>query len=379
MSIVESPLYLFSLTGLVCLAWLLPIRVVPTVLALSSALFLALFSPWSLMVLLGVTIMTGVAAINWHHYRWAIPAAIFSCVLSFILYRLLGVSAVIGADMVVLGMAFYILRAIHLLIEFYTGRCDRLSWRDLLTWLWFLPTLQVGPINRFPEFRRDLARRRWDSELFALGLQRLLFGYTKIIVIGNYLIGIKLLAWVDSFPQETWMYHYMDAVYYGLHLYFMFSGYSEVAIGFALLLGFRVGENFRFPFLAADIGDFWKRWHMSLSSWCRDYIYMPVFSVTRFPALAAVASMLVLGIWHELSLRYLFWGIWHGVGVAVCQSWKKTQMANFFNSGWRHILWNPIARLMTLNFVILSFTFTGVESLDMTLERWEILLRAFGL
>src|SRR5690606_22484260 len=98
-------------------------------------------------------------------------------------------------------------------------------------------------------------------------------------------------------------------------LYFKFSGYSDIAIGVSRLLGFRVMENFHYPFIAQNIGDFWKRWHISLSSWCRDYAYMPVWSRLRNGALAALASMLILGLWHELSWRYLAWGLYHGAGI----------------------------------------------------------------
>ena len=133
-------------------------------------------------------------------------------------------------------------------------------------------------------------------------------------------------------------------------------------------------ENFNFPFLARDISDFWRRWHISLSSWCRDYVYLPVFSITRIPAIAAIATMLVLGLWHELSWRYLLWGLWHGIGIAVCQQWQRTNTAVLVNSGVSGKIWAPIALFVTLNFVIFSFVITSADSIPEMMQRWRTLL-----
>ncbi|MEH6604220.1 MAG: MBOAT family O-acyltransferase [Pseudomonadales bacterium] len=375
---VEQPIFLVWLMALVGLLWLMPARWVHAVLALSGAVFLAVYSSWSLAVLVGISVVTGLSVIHSAGQSRAALLAIAGILCIFIAYRVLDSVPVLASNVVMLGLAFYVLRAIHLLIESYAGRCGEVTWSQLLAWLWFMPTLQVGPINRFGEFRRDLHRRRWDPAQFSAGLQCLLFGYVKIIIFANYLVGKKAFALLQGLPHDSVAYHYLDSVYYGTHLYFKFAGYSDVAIGFALLIGFRVVENFNFPFLATNIGDFWKRWHISLASWCRDYVYLPVFSVTRTPALAAVASMLVLGVWHELSLRYLLWGIWHGVGVAVWQAWQKTGWREFLNSGWRSNYWVPCAWFITMNFVVLSFTLTGTASIAVSIERWQVLLGWLG-
>ena len=370
----EQPIFLIWLGAVVAGSWLLPARWVGTFLAIASGMFLAIYAPWSLLTLFVITLLSGFAIRHADSYSTAIPSVIAIFIGFFLLYRFLNQQTDVLVGITLLGMAFYILRATHLLIECYAGRQNQMSWSQLVSWLWFLPTLQVGPIHRFAPFQRDLMRRRWDSHMFSSGLERLVLGFFKIIVLGNYLINIKYNQWLSQFPPDSWWYHYFDSMRYGLHLYFKFAGYSDIAIGFALLLGFRVAENFNFPFLATNISDFWNRWHITLSSWCRDYVYTPILAHYRQPALAAISSMLVLAVWHELSLQYLLWGIWHGTGIALYQVWATTAVRHRLNQGRLSAVWRIIAVFLTINFVILSFTFTGTESFEDSASRWKILL-----
>jgi len=351
-----------------------PNRLLPAAWFLLCALYLAIYSPVSLLALGLVSVIAGLALITGKGRHGLVLAAVAACVLLFVSYRAMSAGTDLVDTLGVLGFAYYVLRVIHVLLEAYAGRLPAMRWKDLINYLWFLPTLQVGPIHRYPAFHRDLFRRRWDNEIFARGMQRILWGYAKIVILANYLVNDKLANWVSSLDNGSWWFHYLDTLQYGLNLYFKFAGYSDIAIGFSLLIGFRVIENFNFPYLARDIADFWRRWHISLSSWCRDYVYTPVFSVTRVPALAAIATMLVLGLWHELSLRYLLWGIWHGVGIALCQKWKRSNAATAMNEGILGMVWAPVALFITLNFVILSFVITGADTIPEMMDRWRVLL-----
>ena len=111
----------------------------------------------------------------------------------------------------------------------------------------------------------------------------------------------------------------------GFTLYFMFAGYSDIAIGFARMLGFRIMENFNWPYLKKNISEFWNAWHISLTSWSREYIFTSVIATTRSPALASVASLVSIGLWHEVSVRYLLWGIYHGLAVAIWQRFQTVR------------------------------------------------------
>ena len=164
------------------------------------------------------------------------------------------------------------------------GRIQNESLLFYLAYNFFLPVLIIGPINRYPEFIRDWQRRRMNSEYFSLGFQRILFGVSKIVIIGNYLLTSKAPAFITNLDaSHVWLKAYLETVTMVLNAYFQFAGYSDIAIGIALLLGFRVMENFNFPFLASNMQEFWSKYHMSLSAFCRDYIFTPIASYYRKP------------------------------------------------------------------------------------------------
>ncbi len=323
--------------------------------------------------MLAITLLLGLATIQFKGSRLAIGIALAVCFLGLIIYRAVSDFGSAKNNALLLGFAFYILRAIHYLLDVYRSRIKIISWNKLIQWFWFLPTLQVGPIHRYDTFTRDMQRRRWDSDFFNQGLQRILFGYVKIVLLGNYLVAGKFTVLISTIDHQSWLYNYLDTLRYGLLLYFRFAGYSDIAIGFALLLGFRVMENFDKPFLANNLVDFWKRWHISLSSWCKDYVYTPVLAMTRTPLVAALASMLILGIWHEISWRYCLWGLFHGAGIAICQAWQRTKVANALET---NKIWSSVSLFLTQHFVILSFTLTGLNTMEKTLQRLSIL---FGI
>jgi D-alanyl-lipoteichoic acid acyltransferase DltB (MBOAT superfamily) len=217
----------------------------------------------------------------------------------------------------------------------------------------------VGPINRFESFKRDLRRRRWDTELFSGGLERILFGYFKVVVLANFLISIWLRNYAAMFSGNVISKAYMDAAVSWMNLYIQFSGYSDIAIGFSALAGFRIIENFNYPFLATNILEFWQRWHISLTSWCRDYVYKPVLSFTRKPFLSICFTMIVIGLWHEVSLRYLLWGLYHSLGITVYLLIRKTCIKEGGKYGRLTVIAGRFSGwFITMNFVILSYPIT---------------------
>ncbi len=271
-----------------------------------------------------------------------------------------------------LGAAFYTLRAIHYLLASVQHQLPSHRLADYLRYMFFPPALLIGPIQRFTEFEREARRCRFDWHYFSAGLERLLFGYAKIVLLANYLVAGKLAYWIGLLPEGA-MQSYLSCLEYGLNLYFKFAGYSDIAIGFALLLGVRLPENFNFPFLAQNIGEFWKRWHISVSTWCRDHVNYPLYARFRSPAIAAIAAMLVLGLWHETSARYLLWGAYHGVGIMIWQRWRAVELP---------VIWVPnrhvgmfISWLVTFNFVIIGFAITSAP--DVT-HAMQILGRLIG-
>jgi D-alanyl-lipoteichoic acid acyltransferase DltB (MBOAT superfamily) len=241
-----------------------------------------------------------------------------------------------------------------------------------------LPTFFVGPINRFDDFVRDARRRRWDSKLFSIGMTRIVYGLFKIIFIAYFLINRKMGFWIEDLDQSNLsLLQYLDCWQYGLNLYFQFSGYCDVAIGVGALLGFRINENFNYPFLKPNISEFWRSWHMSLTGWSREYIYPSVAATTRSPYLAIFVSMLFVGIWHELSVKYFLWGLYHGVGIMTHRYYHRILSGydRFENRFVKSGMW-LINVFVTLHFVIIGFVLNKESSL---VDSWLALQQLLGI
>jgi alginate O-acetyltransferase complex protein AlgI len=267
---------------------------------------------------------------------------------------------------------------IHYLAESHGRTLKPHTFLEFSAYIAFPPTLLVGPINRFPEFLRDERRKRWDSKLFHRGLERVLFGYFKVVVLANYLLDTKLQVYIEQVGGDETAYGaWLGCLEYGLDLYFRFGGYCDIAIGLSALLGFRILENFNYPFIRSNISAFWKSWHISLSSWCRDYVFTPVAFLLKQPALGVLASMLILGVWHELSWRYIVWGLYHGLGIVGFQIWGRMKL-HF--PVWLHlpaVLSKVVGIIITFNFVVLSFAITRTDELSQALAIYRTIFGGF--
>ena len=354
--------WLAWLLGTVAFYWLLPAGARKGFLIGVTATFLGIHAPLSLAILSAFALLLWlVTRIDRPRKTWSIATAA-TMLVTIVLFKVRAVSRaedVVIDTIIPLGLSFYTFRCLHVLFDHYRGTSLKMRPGELLAYLFFLPTIVVGPIHRSPEFVRDHRHLRWSGENISEGIERIVGGYFKIAVLGNFLVTGKLGEFVQSLdPQHTFLIQYLRMVRTALNVYFQFSGFSDVAIGFGLLLGYRVMENFRWPYLSLNIGDFWRRWHMSLTSWSRVYVYMPMLGVTRQPRLAALASLLMIGLWHELSLRFVLWGLYHFAGIMVFQAWlrqkrrwkipvAKTRTTKAFANG--------LAMLLTVHFVWLGF------------------------
>ncbi len=349
---IVSCVYLSYMAMTVSLAFIVPAKWQCGSLVLMTALFLACFSPISLLILTPTSLMVFYCA-NKKHHRSAF--AFLSIGIVGLIFALYKSANDIDAIWKPLGISYYSLRQIHYILESLKSRLETHTLSDYLAYVFFLPTLHVGPIHRFPEFLRDIGRRRWDPQNIASGLERILYGYAKIVIVGYYLIARfdhQISLYADTSPL---LYAYLSYWEYWLNLYFQFSGYSDVAIGFGAIMGFRIRENFDWPFLSRNIIEFWQKWHISLTSWCRDYVYLPAASLTRNPLGSILLAMIVLGLWHEFSMRYIFWGIYHALGIAICHKFQTLTSGTscWQNRGIKQIL-DILSILVTLHFVIFS-------------------------
>jgi len=223
-----------------------------------------------------------------------------------------------------LGLSYYSFRCIHYLFEQYRGNVEPHSFGEFLCYLFFLPTIVVGPIHRVGQFLTDLRAKQWNASDLSEGLERILYGYVKIAVLGNFLVSGEFAGWIASLDDASpALVQYLEVVRGGLNIYLQFSGFADVAIGFSLLLGYRIIENFNWPYFQKNIAAFWRCWHISLTSWCRDYVYLPVLGMTRNPILATYSTFMVIGLWHEISLRYVVWALYHASGVLLWRAFQR--------------------------------------------------------
>lgn len=360
------------LTGI---SWISPAKWQIWVILAGTVLFLALKAPVSLIILAATTLTSYWIFRTSLSFTTATLLILTQNVTIFVLYKVgVGSHLLSPADRLIpLGLSYYAFRQIHYAIEQYKGKTGPHTFGDYAAYMFFLPTILIGPINRFQPFLRNIYRRRWDGNLFSEGLERILYGYAKIVIIGNFLLTNKLSGIVTALEgQHEWLANYLRVLNYTLNTYFQFAGYSDVAIGLSLLLGFRVMENFNYPFLAPNINEFWNRWHISLSSWCKDYVYTPMASITRKPIVGIIMTMLVIGLWHEISWKYIIWGGYHGLGIAIWHIYHR--------SGWRETLSKKLpgyrywAILLTFHFVLLSFVIVKEDNWQAMWQTYKILL-----
>jgi alginate O-acetyltransferase complex protein AlgI len=226
-----------------------------------------------------------------------------------------------------LAISFFTFEFVHVLVDIYLRKIVALDLLDFAVFTMFFPTLVAGPIKRFESFAPQVRSIEMPStQTFLLNAYRVVIGLTKKTVIAD---SMTLFIQPILLPSDIYgrLDYWVAMFAYAAKIYFDFSGYSDIAIGMSGLLGLRIPENFERPYHAPNIAQFWRRWHMSLSSWIRDYIFIPLGGSrgSRFvTACNLFVAMGIAGLWHGAAWTFVVWGLWHGVGLAVHRSWQLT-------------------------------------------------------
>lgn len=212
------------------------------------------------------------------------------------------------------GISFYVFQATSYLIDLYRGDAEpAASYVDLAAYIALFPQLVAGPIVRYHDVAEQFRSRRHSFSLFSEGAYRFMVGFGKKVLIADTVARIADSAFALPAPHaaDAWL----GIVAYAMQIYFDFSGYSDMAIGLGLMIGFRFKENFDRPYLSRSITEFWRRWHISLSLWLRNYLYIPLGGNRRGPRRTFVNLMMVMvlgGLWHGAAWTFVLWGAWHG-------------------------------------------------------------------
>ena len=277
--------------------------------------------------------------------------------LDFFLAQLFPLQEISFGLIAPIGISFFTFKNISYLIDVYQQPTTATTRpHDYLLYLSFFPQIMAGPIARFKDFSPQLINRKTDLSAMADGVQRFIMGLCKKVLlctalgkVADHVFGLESsildarLAWTG-------------AIAYMLQIYFDFSGYCDMAIGMGNMLGFHTPENFNYPYIAASIGDFWRRWHISLSSWFKDYLYIPLGGNRKGSLRAALNKATVFtlcGLWHGCGWTYLLWGAWHGLFSALesLDILKPKKMPK------------PVAQLYTLLVVCIGFVMFRADSL----------------
>ncbi|MDE5644655.1 MAG: MBOAT family protein [Muribaculaceae bacterium] len=219
------------------------------------------------------------------------------------------------------GISFYTFQSISYVVDVYKKKIEPTrTWLDYLFFLSFFPALVAGPIVRADYFLPQLSKnRRATSDEIWGGLWLIIIGVVKKAVIADYIAQFNDLIFNDP-SYYTGVQTMMGVLGYTMQIYCDFSGYSDMAIGIALIMGFKLGINFDSPYQSRNLTEFWRRWHISLSSWLRDYLYIPLGGNRKGTLRTYInnfLTMLIGGLWHGAAWKFIFWGAMHGVGLAV--------------------------------------------------------------
>lgn len=284
-----------------------------------------------------------------------------------------------------LGISYFTFKLIHYAIETARGEMPEHNWRQFALWMLLFPIYPAGPIERFEHFLAGV-EKKWTLDSAVYGVMRIICGMIKKFFVAD-MVAMSVLndtqvsTMLARLPRYGFEEVWWHLVWMFIFIYMEFSGYTDIAVGCSRLVGIRIMENFNFPFLAHNISNFWKRWHMTLSGWCMNYVYMPILGLTRNPYVAAFAIMTAIGLWHGGSVSWLAWGWYHAAGVAVWMLFQQIKRKR----GWRkldHPRLRPIGVVLTMLFVVGSQAFPATmdqgNALQSVWNALRLLVRLFG-
>jgi len=214
-----------------------------------------------------------------------------------------------------IGISFYTFQMLSYIVDLYRNECKvQKNIFKLALYVTLFPQLIAGPIVRYVDIEEQLEKRTHSFEMFALGVRRFVIGLGKKVLIAN-VCGVLIQAFLNS-NEKSVLFYWLYGIAVMLQIYFDFSGYSDMAIGLGKMFGFEFLENFNYPYIAKSITDFWRRWHMSLSTWFRDYVYIPLGG-NRVSKVKWIRNIFVVwmltGIWHGAEWNFVIWGLYFGI------------------------------------------------------------------
>lgn len=302
----------------------------------ASILFYAWGEPKYLAIMLLTIIINFVGANSierWNRFKKPLLIITIIANLSFLIYfkyfnflidncNNLFHSNISALDIVMpIGISFYTFQALSYVVDVYRGECK--AQKDiykLALYICLFPQLIAGPIVKYHDVAEQIDSREVNFEKVNLGVKRFIIGLSKKMLIANTMGAVADKIFVQDPNNFSHLTAWIGSIAYSFQLFFDFSGYSDMAIGLGLIFGFRFLENFNYPYISKSITEFWRRWHISLSTWFKEYVYISLGGnrVGKLKTLRNLGVVFLLtGVWHGAAWNFVVWGIWHGVFIIL--------------------------------------------------------------
>lgn len=368
--------------------------------------------PLIVAAVLGLFILLALSASRWFgllSQRHVLTAAILVIVFIFVILKSEPLATSVAAvwrraagqdvllanmgDLAWLGFSYVAFRLIHTLRDRQTGILPHLSLREYVTYVLFAPAYIAGPIDRAERFLTDLRAlpqmTGLDGDRFYAGLRRIVIGTFKKFVVADALAQGMALTPLSAEQATSTVGLWLLLYGYAFRLYFDFAGYTDIAIGLGLLFGVRLPENFKRPYWSTNITQFWQRWHITLSSWARFYVFSPLSrallrrkprpSSTFIVLLSQLSTMVVIGLWHGITWNFLIWGVWQGLALFAHKQWSDRTRKWYRSLGDKprqKQAWMLFSWVLTFNYIVLGWVWFMMPSVQSALATFS---RLFGL
>jgi alginate O-acetyltransferase complex protein AlgI len=281
--------------------------------------------------------------------------------------QLPGVAIVVPSIVLPVGISFFTFQGLSYVIDVYRNeRLKSTSFRDVLLYIALFPQLVAGPIVRYEDVADEIKGRRHTLEQLANGLRRFIIGLSKKLLIADVCGSVVTLIYSAERSVLDSRTAWLAAVCYLIQIYFDFSGYSDMAIGLGLCFGFHFKENFNYPYISSSIQEFWRRWHISLSTWFREYLYIPLGGNRKGKAKTYRNKLIVFfctGLWHGANWTFIIWGLWHGFFIVAEDAAKKLFGLGKHGKNRRNPVETVLNHLYTLLVVLIGFVIFRADNM----------------
>ncbi len=262
-----------------------------------------------------------------------------------------------------IGISFFTFHAMSYIIDVYRRKVSvQRNFLDLALYISFFPQLIAGPIVRYIDVASQFQKRTLSLEKVSAGMQRFIFGFAKKVIIANTMAYLADQIFDMPTNQISSGVAWLGIIAYTFQIYFDFSGYSDMAIGLAKIFGFDFPENFNYPYVAQSIKEFWRRWHISLSTWFRDFLYIPLGG-SKGSNKKTIRNLLIVffctGFWHGASWNFVIWGMFHGTFLLIERIGFDKVISRF---------WKPVRIFYTLLVVMIGWVFFRADTLNAAVE-----------